>query len=235
MRKQASKLAVVARHNRPKKHARGSEKHAREKFGRRFLGAFLLVEVEKAGGVGDDGEATGKEMVAFAGVHLTDEKSICDLFETSSVPLQFVTVGGGGGQGGGVHSVFPTVADSVVLRVSILDLKIDRWMVLSERFLGKENGTENEKQREQYPRLCRLAFLSQHVNFAVWCSVVPPEVPPTVQVIPRVVFDDGTSKHKPAFLETQTRLQQLSSRLVALFGNLFDGRECRRRGKGARR
>jgi len=37
--------------------------HTRGNFGRRFQGAFLLVEVEKAVGVGDDGEVKGREMV----------------------------------------------------------------------------------------------------------------------------------------------------------------------------
>jgi len=43
------------------------------------------------------------------------------------------------------------VDDSVVLRVSILDLKIDRWMVLSERCLGKEGSTGKDKEMEQCP------------------------------------------------------------------------------------
>jgi len=51
-----SSFAVVARHDHDGEHTRGN-------FGRRFQGAFLLVEVEKAVGVGDDGEVKGREMV----------------------------------------------------------------------------------------------------------------------------------------------------------------------------
>jgi len=71
---------------------------------------------------------------------------------------------------------------------------------LSERFLGKERSTGKGKEMERYPRLCRIPFLCQHVDFAVWCSVDPPEVPATVQVIPMVVLDTGTlvKKRKPA-------------------------------------
>lgn len=79
----------------------------------------MLVEVEKAVGVGDDGEVKGKEMVAFARVCVTDEENFMNLFKTSSVLLEFLTVGGQEGEGGGIKCEFPTVEDSIVLRVSI--------------------------------------------------------------------------------------------------------------------
>ena len=40
--------------------------------------------------------------MAFASVRVTDEESILNLFETSSVPLQFIAVGGREGEGGGI-------------------------------------------------------------------------------------------------------------------------------------
>jgi len=84
----------------------------------------------------------------------------------------------------------PTVVDNVVLHVSLLDLKIDWWVVLSEKSILKKFGsTEQDKERMQYTRHCRFPLLSQRVDSEVRARV---RSCVTIQVVSTVILGEST-------------------------------------------
>ena len=79
-------------------------------------------------------------------------------------------------------------------------------MVLSERFGCKAESKEDleiegaveGKSSQQHRHHCRFPFIGQHVEFAVHYKLYASMKPMTVQIIPTVVFDDGTKEGEPA-------------------------------------
>lgn len=175
-----STLAVVARHDRPLQKIRG-------KFMRRFPETFLVVEVLQVGMEGGDGEEEGEEIVSFAVVPLVDEKRLMAFFNECTTPMQFISAEGEGGGGGGGDFGMPAPKKRLI-RIALLDLRTDRWVVLSEK-----NGRDDDRNKKR--NHCRFNFLGQHVEFAAGF-----EKSSTgrlnAQVHAKVLFTDETSADK---------------------------------------
>ena len=77
-----------------------------------------------------------------------------------------------------------------LIRVALLDLRTDRWVVLSEKC-----GGEDDKKR-QWRHHCRFEFLNQHMEFAVQFKEITSTGRLNVQVVAKVLFNDETLMDK---------------------------------------
>ena len=179
-----STLAVVARHERPLDKARG-------KFMRRFPETFLVVEVLEVGMENEDGEEEAEEMVSFAMVPLADDTRFLACLNDCITPMHYVSAGEEGGVGAGSGGNFGLPAPkNRLIRVALLDLRTDRWVVLSEK-----DGREDDKKK-QWRHYCHFDFIGQHVEFAARFAKVTSTGLLCVQVVAKVLFNDETLADK---------------------------------------
>jgi len=176
-----STLAVVARHDRPLQKARG-------KFMRRFPETFLMVEVLQVGMEGEDGEEGGEKIVSFAMVPLVDEKRLMACLNECITPMHHISAEeGGGGAGEDFGLLAPK---NRLIRVALLDLRTDRWIVLSEK------GGREDARKRQWRHHCRFDFLGQHVEFAAHFMKATSTKPLCVRVFAKVRPNDETLADK---------------------------------------
>ena len=156
---------------------------------RRCSETFLVVEVLQVKMENEDGEEKEEEIVSFAVVSLADEKRLMACLNCCTTPMHYVSAGGKGegGAGSGRNLGLPKKR---LIRVALLDLRTDRWVVLSE-----EGGREDDKKK-QWRHHCWFKILNQHIEFAVQFEEITSTGRLNVQVVAKVLFNDETLMDK---------------------------------------